>query len=149
EVLKGKVLIIRDCYNANPESTAAGIEFCDTLDLPRGSGARKIYVIADMLELGAASQNEHEKLGESLAGSKADMIFLFGAEIEAAASVLKNKNKTFLYTNDIDKLSRELGGYIKDGDMVLLKGSRGCALERLTGVLMPADAGKQGVCNVS
>ena len=45
EIIKGRTTVIRDCYNANPESTAKSIEFCDSVDWP----GRKVYVIADML----------------------------------------------------------------------------------------------------
>ena len=143
EIIKtnADVTVIQDCYNANPESTAASIEFCDSVEWQ----GRKIYVIADMLELGDASGSEHEKLGNILASSQADMIFLFGSEIEKTASVLRNKNKSFKYTNDIKELSHAFCGYVKQGDMALLKGSRGRALERLTQILI---SGK-GVDNVS
>jgi UDP-N-acetylmuramoyl-tripeptide--D-alanyl-D-alanine ligase len=138
EVLRLKTNVVRDCYNANPESTAAGIEFCDDLDLQ----CRRVYVVADMLELGDASFEAHTQLGKRLAASRADMIFLFGRDIEAAASQLAQKNRPFFHTNDIEKLKNALAGYIQEGDLVLLKGSRGCALERLTNTLA-------GGCNVS
>jgi len=146
EILKGKTSVIRDCYNANPESTAAGIEFCDSLDIPRASNdvsrGRKVYVIADMLELGDASFSEHEKTGALLDSSQADMIFLFGCEIKAACGALKNK--TFFYTDDINELSAALKKFVKQGDLVFLKGSRGCALERLTDMLISCETGNKG-----
>ena len=131
EILKGRTVVIRDCYNANPESSAKSVEFCDSFVWDK----KRVYVIADMLELGEMSFSAHERLGEILAASKADKVFLFGREIEAASPVLARKNKSFFHTNDINELSSALDCFVQTGDLVLLKGSRGCALERLTGML--------------
>jgi UDP-N-acetylmuramoyl-tripeptide--D-alanyl-D-alanine ligase len=91
-----------------------------------------------MLELGAASERAHADLGKRLASCKADMVFLFGEEIQAAAETMKKEaaNLPFLYTKDRDELSRALDSSVKSGDLVLLKGSRGCELETLTGMLL-------------
>jgi len=132
EILNGKrATVVRDCYNANPESTAKSIEFCDSLEWP----GRKIYVIADMLELGNNSAAEHQKIGFLLSVSGARKIFLFGREIENAADCLADNEKDYFHSNDIDDLSKALDKYVKNGDLVLLKGSRGCALERLSDML--------------
>jgi UDP-N-acetylmuramoyl-tripeptide--D-alanyl-D-alanine ligase len=139
EILSGKVTVIRDCYNANPESTAEVLSFCDDLEWQ----GKKVYVIGAMLELGANSEEAHEKIGKLLSKSSADMVFLFGEETQAvakalrAAAVLAKASEVipFYHTVKIDELSRALDAYIKAGDLVLLKGSRGCALERLTGML--------------
>ncbi|MDR0323307.1 MAG: UDP-N-acetylmuramoyl-tripeptide--D-alanyl-D-alanine ligase [Treponema sp.] len=131
EILKGRTTVIRDCYNANPESTSQSIEFCDSVDWP----SRKVYVIGDMLELGENSRFAHAQIGELLAKSKADKVFLFGAEIEEAVSGLASRNRAFFHTCDFDDLSAALSGFVQSGDLVLLKGSRGCALERLSEML--------------
>jgi UDP-N-acetylmuramoyl-tripeptide--D-alanyl-D-alanine ligase len=128
EILRGAVTVIRDCYNANPESTAAAIAFCDDLEWP----GRKLYVIGSMLELGEESGAAHRDLGSLLASSRADRVFLYGAETEAA---LAAGVPGVFHTNAMETLAGELKGFIRPGDLVLLKGSRGCALERLSGVL--------------
>jgi len=132
EILNGKrTTVIRDCYNANPESSAKSVEFCDSLEWP----GRKIYVIADMLELGGSSASEHEKLGFLLSVSDAKKVFLFGNEIKAALSLMEEHGKPVFYSNDINELTGAIDSYVNKGDLVLLKGSRGCALERLTEML--------------
>jgi len=131
EILKGRTTVIRDCYNANPESMAKSLDFCNSLDWK----GRRVYVAADMLELGDTSFASHTRLGALLAESKADKVFMFGKEIEAAASFMTGKTKPYYYTDDIEKLSAALDSYVQTGDLVLLKGSRGCALERLTEML--------------
>ena len=137
EILKGRVTVIQDCYNANPESTAKSIEFCDSVEWK----GRKVYVIADMLELGEVSREAHSRIGSLLAKSRADGIFLFGGEIEAAVPLLRNK--TVFFTKEIEELSAALDNFLSDGDLVLLKGSRGCALERLTDTILTRDTSPQ------
>jgi UDP-N-acetylmuramoyl-tripeptide--D-alanyl-D-alanine ligase len=144
EILKGAVTVIRDCYNANPESAEAAVALCDGLSWP----GRRVYVIGSMLELGDRSGEAHERLGRILAASRADRIYLYGKETRAAAEVLERtfsqasaqasaqvSAKAYFYTGSMEELSRSVGEYIRPGDLVLLKGSRGCALEKLTGVL--------------
>jgi UDP-N-acetylmuramoyl-tripeptide--D-alanyl-D-alanine ligase len=132
EIVEGPLTVIRDCYNASPESTAAALAFCDGLEWP----GRKIYVLGSMLELGAHAGAAHEEIGRVLAASAADRVFLFGEEMEAAAEVLRQAGtKPFFHTRDRDELSRVLGNYVRPGDLVLLKGSRANALEELSPVL--------------
>jgi UDP-N-acetylmuramoyl-tripeptide--D-alanyl-D-alanine ligase len=136
EILRGRVTVIQDCYNANPESAAQALEFCESVYWP----GRRIYVVGDMLELGENSRKAHEDIGRLLRESKADMIFLYGEEMRAAAEMLHDRGSC-MHTGDMDELSRALDAYVRDGDMVLLKGSRGCALERLCAVLIPCHEG--------
>jgi UDP-N-acetylmuramoyl-tripeptide--D-alanyl-D-alanine ligase len=126
------VTVIRDCYNANPESAAAAIAFCDGLAWP----GRKVYVIGSMLELGEQSPEAHRALGRRLAASQANRVFLYGAETKSALDELNAAGVFF--TDAMEELSRELGAYVRPGDLVLLKGSRGCALEQLSDVLTEA-----------
>jgi UDP-N-acetylmuramoyl-tripeptide--D-alanyl-D-alanine ligase len=150
EILRGRIpgkggalTLIRDCYNANPDSTSQAIAFCDGLDWP----GRKVYVAGSMLELGEASGAAHERMGRELAASGADMVFLYGRETEAAAEAMsasaQGQKVPLFYTDDMGSLSSSLADYVRDGDLVLLKGSRGCALEQLTDVLIADDA-KEG-----
>jgi len=138
EILKGRTTVIRDCYNANPESVSNSVDFCDSLDWP----GRRIYVIADMLELGEESFSAHQRLGELLDSSKADMVFLFGNEVQASAALIRSK--PFFHTSNMDELYMALDQYVRSNDLVLLKGSRGCALERLSGILAGTETAAEG-----
>jgi UDP-N-acetylmuramoyl-tripeptide--D-alanyl-D-alanine ligase len=124
EIIRGKATVIQDCYNSNPESLAGALEFCESLDWP----GRRVYVIGEMLELGEDSVKAHEDMGRLLADSKADMVFLYGKETAAAVGTGR-----FFHTCSINELTAAVNGYVQDGDLVLLKGSRGCALERVFG----------------
>jgi UDP-N-acetylmuramoyl-tripeptide--D-alanyl-D-alanine ligase len=150
EILGGEVTVIRDCYNANPESMAASIGFCDDLKWP----GRKVYVIGSMLELGESSREAHRALGRVLAVSGADRIFLYGKETLSVQEAMTDRTAVpgckgtgdavtpgAFYTDTMDVLARELGEYIRSGDLVLLKASRGCALEQLTPMLTGGHAG--------
>jgi UDP-N-acetylmuramoyl-tripeptide--D-alanyl-D-alanine ligase len=132
EILKGKTTVIRDCYNSNPESLEAALEFCDNLSWP----GRRLYVIGAMFELGQEAEGAHRNMGRILSDSIAEKIFLYGAETEAAAAVLASREIPFFYTDSMEDLRRVLEDYIRPGDLVLLKGSRGCALEQLTPALL-------------
>ncbi|MDR2798338.1 MAG: UDP-N-acetylmuramoyl-tripeptide--D-alanyl-D-alanine ligase [Treponema sp.] len=148
EILRGPVTVIRDCYNANPESMQEAIGFCDSLDWQ----GRRIYVIGSMLELGSASLEAHATIGRVLAASKADWICFLGSETRGAVAALEQAlrgagqgeaNKVgFYYTDSLSALSQMLADQIQPGDLVLLKGSRACGLEGLTEVVMGAQAVK-------
>ncbi|MDR2865776.1 MAG: UDP-N-acetylmuramoyl-tripeptide--D-alanyl-D-alanine ligase [Spirochaetaceae bacterium] len=129
EIIKGPVTLIRDCYNANPESMAAAIEFCDTAAWK----GRRVYVLGSMLELGHDSVSAHIDLGKRLASCQADAIFLFGKETESSGAFLRESGlkKNIFQTNDINDLKALLSCFIREGDMILLKGSRSLSLERL------------------
>ena len=131
EIFYGRTTVIRDCYNANPESVMEALDFCDSLEW----AGRRVYVIGSMLELGDSSAAAHAALGNRLASSAAAMIFLFGEEIKIAADLLEGAKKVF-YTCDKKALSQALDGFIKSSDLVLLKGSRGNELETLSEMLL-------------
>jgi UDP-N-acetylmuramoyl-tripeptide--D-alanyl-D-alanine ligase len=132
EILRGKTTVIRDCYNSNPESLEAAVDFCDSLSWP----GRRLYVIGAMYELGKDSEEAHLEMGRILSASAAERIFLYGAETESAAMILACGEVPFLYTRSMEELKGVLEAYTRPGDLVLLKGSRGCALEELTPVLL-------------
>ncbi|MDR3324944.1 MAG: UDP-N-acetylmuramoyl-tripeptide--D-alanyl-D-alanine ligase [Spirochaetaceae bacterium] len=129
-----RTTLIRDCYNANPESMSAAIGLCDALDWK----GRRVYVAGSMLELGEESGGAHRELGRTLAVSRSDAVFLFGEETKGAFNELKKSGlkKMLFQTNDIDELKAELKKNVQPGDLILLKGSRGCALERVCEALM-------------
>ena len=140
EILHGRTTVIRDCYNANPESMERALDFCDSLDWQ----GRRVYVVADMLELGDDSRAAHERVGRRLAASGADRVFLFGKEMAAALPFMNGT--PFFHSSGMDELSRALDAYVQNGDMVLLKGSRGCALERLSDMLLGGKSGAGEGC---
>ena len=138
EIFYGRSTLIRDCYNSSPESSTAALDFCDNLEWP----GRRIYILGSMLELGENSNEAHACLGRRLASCRSDLVFLFGEDIRPAAEMLGAK--LALHTTDMGELSAALDKCLKCGDLVLLKGSRGCALEVLTEILSKKKGGATG-----
>ena len=161
ELFEGRISLVRDCYNANPDSVAAAVDLCDSVEWP----GRKVYILGSMLELGDASLDEHAVMGRRAGMSKADALFFFGSETETAyeeamalemARTAKGLSGLMIYhTNDIEELKKAVLGFVRDGDLVLAKGSRGLALERLTDALFSAglagseNAGAKGDSHAS
>ncbi|MDR2841937.1 MAG: UDP-N-acetylmuramoyl-tripeptide--D-alanyl-D-alanine ligase [Spirochaetaceae bacterium] len=127
EIISGEAEVVLDCYNSNPQSLKEALDLCNAAQC----SGRKIFVIGEMLELGSESKAEHEKAGELLNDSLCEFVFLFGTE--TLETKKKIKSKKCFWTNDIEELKTELNKTVQKGDLVLLKGSRGCALERAVG----------------
>ena len=157
EIFAGRISLVRDCYNANPDSVAAAMDLCDSV----ACAGRKVYVLGSMRELGETSAEEHAAMGKRAESSAAEALFFFGEEAEAsyeaALAAAKVANATdrparmIFHTNDIESLKKTVLEYLKDGDLVLAKASRGLALERFTDALFDAglvgkeDAGSAGM----
>lgn len=127
EVLRGRITVLQDSYNANPESFATAVDFLD--DVPWEG--RKVIVAGSMKELGQESEMAHARVGSLLAESAAAALFLFGEEMEAAYRQCAGRKETVVWITDFDALRRTVVDFVRDGDFVLLKGSRSMELERL------------------
>ncbi len=128
QVLPGAVTVVQDCYNANPDSLQASARMIFSTP----TEGRRILVLGDMLELGEESQGAHESLADFLKRSEVDRIFLYGPEMKAAYDAFGSDRKSVFHTTDFQELKSALMAYVRQGDLVLLKGSRGMELERLT-----------------
>ncbi|MBN2091207.1 UDP-N-acetylmuramoyl-tripeptide--D-alanyl-D-alanine ligase [candidate division KSB1 bacterium] len=122
-------LILNDCYNANPDSTAAALEVLNGL---QGAG-RKIAVLGDMLELGEQGKNEHFQIGAKVAQLKIDYFLGFGPltklGVEEASKQMGDRAMHFQRKSDLIQCLKEL---IQTDDVLLIKGSRGMAMEEVT-----------------
>jgi UDP-N-acetylmuramoyl-tripeptide--D-alanyl-D-alanine ligase len=121
--------IINDAYNANPVSFKCAVE---TLKELKSTGKR-IFVCADMLELGREAENFHYLSGQFLAKSNAaDILIVFGKHATAIArgaleaGMDKDSVKEFHKKKHISDF---LKNTITDGDTVLVKGSRAMKME--------------------
>ena len=120
------ITIIDDTYNANLESCVAAIDYLMAFT---GSG-RKILVLGDMLELGVASTQQHEKLGSKCSEANLDAVFTIGKETKSTQSVINGIPINLHYHNSDDLIS-SLKSQLKDNDKVLFKGSRGMKMEKI------------------
>ncbi len=133
-VKSGGVVIINDSYNANPDSFTAALQTFN--HIASNKNGRKIIVLGDMLELGLESESYHHDLLFSLLEYDVDGIFALGKESRLAARDLKEKgfNNVFWFSTH-ENLAKELKLFIKKGDYLLLKGSRGMQMEKVLGLL--------------
>jgi UDP-N-acetylmuramoyl-tripeptide--D-alanyl-D-alanine ligase len=121
----GEYTVIKDCYNAGPESMAAA------LNVLAGRKGRKIAVLGDMLELGESAHPEHYKLGR-IAAQKADMVFAYGPYaprvVDGAVTGGMARENVAAFS-DHEALAEALKASAKPGDILLFKGSRGMHME--------------------
>ena len=121
----GEYTIIKDCYNAGPESMAAA------LNVLGNRTGRKIAVLGDMLELGVSAHPEHYKLGR-IAAQKADLLFAYGphGQVVADGAITGGMASDCVSAfTDHDALAAALKQAAKPGDILLFKGSRGMHME--------------------
>jgi UDP-N-acetylmuramoyl-tripeptide--D-alanyl-D-alanine ligase len=117
--------VIKDCYNAGPESMAAALTV-----LGKRQG-RRIAVLGDMLELGVCTHAEHYRVGR-IAAEKSDIVFAYGPNagrvIDGALTggIPGNRAKAF---DDHGELAAALKRTVRPGDVMLVKGSRGMHME--------------------
>ena len=132
EIKKSKnMTFIDDTYNANVESTIAAIDYLTGFS---GNG-RRIFIFGDMFELGDESKNQHIKVGQKCIESNLDYVFTVGTETLATHKSITNGPKNMHFETKED-LIKELKTEITDGDKILVKGSRGMAMETIIETLM-------------
>lgn len=122
------IKIIDDVYNANPQSMEAAIGvLCDISE-----GARKIAVLGDMLELGDWAGKAHYDVGKFAAGKGVDYIITVGQNARQIAQGAleggcgKERTASFGTIEEALKYANEI---ITQGDIILVKGSRGMKME--------------------
>ena len=150
-----KVNIIVDCYNANPESTTASLNTLSVSQLADAKLGKRIAVLGDMLEMGEHSARAHKEILLLAGMLKIDLVYAFGTAYEiATADVLSELSTGRSLENipeiraftDIDLLIDNLISVLTSGSLVLIKGSRGMQMERITDALsdpvIDPDGGK-------
>jgi len=126
----GGVQFINDAYNANPESVLAAL--AAFAEVTRDSRSRRVVVLGDMLELGDAGIAAHREIGEAVGA--ADLSIFVGPLSAHAAERAKSAcgSERVVHVPSLDGGgAAEVAGLLREGDTVLLKGSRGMALERV------------------
>jgi len=121
-----ELVLIDDCYNANPVSMKAAIDM-----LGQALG-RKVAVLGDMFELGENEVQMHAKIGAYAAQNGVDCLLCAGKLSENMAEAAKESGMTEVYHfADTDALLAEICTYLKPGDSVLIKASHGMAYDRI------------------
>ena len=121
----GEYTIIKDCYNAGPESMAAALRV-----LGKKEG-RRIAVLGDMLELGDCAWAEHYRIGR-IAAENAQLVYAYGPNamrvVGGAITGGMSENKARAFETR-EEMARTLKAIAKPGDVLLFKGSHGMHME--------------------
>ncbi len=143
----GDITVIEDCYNASPESMRAAISVLRDI---KSEGARACALLGDMYELGSSSEAFHEEVGRGFAAAGGNALFTFGSSADyiARGALLGGVEQESIFRNP-DVKNAELSGemllhYLKKGDTLLVKASRGAAAERVIEYL---KQNKERLCN--
>jgi UDP-N-acetylmuramoyl-tripeptide--D-alanyl-D-alanine ligase len=130
----GRVRLLDDSYNASPASVRAAVSaLCE-----RPGGGARIVALGDMLELGERSEALHEELGAFIARQPIDLLLVYGPLSSATrrgairAGLAPERALHFDAREALAALLRER---LRPGDHLLVKGSRGMAMERVTQIL--------------
>lgn len=116
--------IISDVYNANPLSMEEAVK-----ELVRLRRSRAIAVLGDMLELGSYAEEAHRKLGRWMAGIPVDVLIAAGPLMEKAAEEFSAGRGKSITVSDSSGAGDVLREICREGDTVLVKGSRGMQME--------------------
>jgi UDP-N-acetylmuramoyl-tripeptide--D-alanyl-D-alanine ligase len=128
------VVVINDAYNANPESMAAALKAARRM----ATGTRLAAVLGHMAELGPVSLDEHERLGELVVRIGVERLVTVG---EPALAIARAAVREGQLPEDVATYDEPAGAagdvraWVRPGDVVLLKGSRVAALERVAEAL--------------
>jgi UDP-N-acetylmuramoyl-tripeptide--D-alanyl-D-alanine ligase len=122
------VTIINDAYNSNPVSAKGAL---DTIASMKIAG-RRVVVFGDMLELGDKAEEYHAELGRKISSANVDLLVLLGPlspVVRDAAIKAGQGPSSIIVAADHSAAVEALSHYLKSGDLLLLKASRGIKLE--------------------
>jgi UDP-N-acetylmuramoyl-tripeptide--D-alanyl-D-alanine ligase len=134
-----RVRIINDAYNANPESVLAALETFASVARST-QHTRLVLVLADMLELGEHAIAMHREVGDAVArmAKGLDLVVLVGPLMGFAHEQLAHAihaDKVVRIADVVPPRAMDVARMLRPGDLVLLKGSRAMALERIVHAL--------------
>lgn len=133
--IEQEVLILNDSYNANPASLRAAIAVLRALPKKR----KHLLVVGDMLELGPETYKLHEDVGKELPTSSVDRLITVGSR---AAWIAKGARATGMpdahikVCADHEEAFQHLSNLLEAGDTILIKGSRGMQMWKITEKLL-------------
>jgi UDP-N-acetylmuramoyl-tripeptide--D-alanyl-D-alanine ligase len=125
--------VIDDSYNSNPRSL---LNMVRTMT-EGGQGRKRLVVIAgEMLELGPDEVSLHRETGREIAGSGINLLWgVRGLAKEIVASANEAGLSATRFFNSSEEVAEELAREVKDGDLILVKGSRGVATDKVVKAL--------------
>jgi UDP-N-acetylmuramoyl-tripeptide--D-alanyl-D-alanine ligase len=134
--LPGPVVVIDDCYNANPMSMRAALD-----DLAESASGRRVAVLGDMLELGPGEARFHEEIGTYARECGVDVLICVGPLAAGMGRSFGDGGDGVHAVDDAAAAAALAGEVVGPGDTVLVKGSRGVGLEVVAQALREARDG--------
>ena len=127
--LPNGITLLDDTYNANPSSMKAAISTLATLR----ANSRCAFVTGDMLELGPQAEMLHREIGVIAARSGIQRIYAQGEFAEAVAAGARDEGQksAVTFTGSREEILHDLKQWLQPGDWLLVKGSRGMAMEKI------------------
>jgi UDP-N-acetylmuramoyl-tripeptide--D-alanyl-D-alanine ligase len=128
----GPWTVIDDTYNANPLSVRAACRYLAAA--PGLTRSRRYLVLGDMLELGSEAAAEHVAIGRDAASLPIDGVLALGdfaADVARGANLGGMRIGRIVASRQLEVLLTVLDCWLEPGDIVLVKGSRGMAMERV------------------
>jgi len=132
----GRGWLINDTYNANPVSMRSALQTLVAIE----TSSQRILVAADMLELGNKSKALHESIGKSIAATNIDALITVGefAQVMAASAKKHSQKMQVFPCKDAETAQKYLARVFRNGDAVLIKGSRRMRMEQVAEFLLAA-----------
>jgi UDP-N-acetylmuramoyl-tripeptide--D-alanyl-D-alanine ligase len=121
----GNITVINDCYNSNPKALEAMVDALASMP-----AKRRVVVAGEMLELGPAGEEMHRSAGQHIAEKKIDVLLGVRGLAEAMVDAAKQSGTRASFLSSPEQAGEWLARETRDGDVVLLKASRGVKLER-------------------
>ena len=121
----GNIAVINDCYNSNPKALEAMVN-----TLAGMPAQRRIVVAGEMLELGPAAEEMHRRAGQHIAAKKIDVLIGVRGLAQVMVDAAKSAGVHAEFIATADEAGEWLAREARDGDVVLLKASRGVKLEK-------------------
>jgi UDP-N-acetylmuramoyl-tripeptide--D-alanyl-D-alanine ligase len=121
----GNITVINDCYNSNPRALEAMVDALAAM-----AAKRRIVVAGEMLELGPAGDELHRRAGEHVAGKRIDVLLGVRGLAQAMVGAAKHAGTRAEFVAGPEEAGDWLAREARDGDVVLLKASRGVKLEK-------------------
>jgi UDP-N-acetylmuramoyl-tripeptide--D-alanyl-D-alanine ligase len=124
----GTLTLIDESYNASPAAMAAALAVLAAAE--PAVGGRRVAVLGDMLELGAAAAELHRGLARPLAAAAVDRVFLVGTAMAALDEMLTEPVRGGLWRSAEEAIPA-LVEFLRPGDVVMIKGSHGARVDRI------------------
>lgn len=127
--ISGKEILL-DAYNANPSSVEAALQLMFSIP-----GKKTALILGDMFELGEYAESEHKRILEKALLQNGVKVIAAGEIYFTVSGYMAHKNlKVFRNTEDLLAQADQVREFLTDSDQILIKGSRGMAMERVLSI---------------